>query len=231
MKKREPGLTDKRAKLVALIEHMDDGIGRVLNALEEAGLTDDTLVVFTSDNGGQLSAGANNGPLRGGKETVYEGGLRVPCAVRWPGVTRPGTRTDLVALTMDWFPTLLDAAGAEYGTAGLDGRTLTPTLRGEDQPPLRDEIHFTRREGRPHLFGGKTIDAVIADGWKLVQNDPFGPRELFHLAEDPRETTDLAPARPNDGNRKIFLDLARRMQDRIRREGRVPWEAPAVEGE
>ena len=221
VKKREPGITDKRAKLVALIEHMDHGIGRVLEALDETGLSEETLVVFTSDNGGQLSAGANNGPLRGGKETVYEGGLRVPCAVRWPGVTTAGTRTGLRALTMDWFPTLLDAAGAEYDAAAFDARTLTPTLRGEAQAPLRDEWHFTRREGRPHVFGGKTIDAVIHDGWKLVQDDPFGPRELFHLADDPNETTDVAGE-----NRAIFLDLAGRMQDRIRREGAVPWQAP-----
>ncbi|MEZ6108145.1 MAG: sulfatase-like hydrolase/transferase [Pirellulaceae bacterium] len=82
----------KRQKLVALIEHLDDGIGQVLATLEELQLADSTIVVFTSDNGGQIDVGANNGPWRDGKQSMYQGGLLVPCAIHWPGVTTPGTR-------------------------------------------------------------------------------------------------------------------------------------------
>ena len=89
MKQREPGLSEKRARLVALIEHLDAGIGKVLDTLDHTGLASNTLVIFTSDNGGVLANGANNGPWRSGKGHMYEGGLRVPGAARWPGVICP----------------------------------------------------------------------------------------------------------------------------------------------
>ena len=222
---REPGIDPKRARLAALIEHMDAGVGRVLAALEDSGLADDTLVVFTSDNGGQLSAGANNGPYRGGKEDLYQGGLRAPCAVRWPGVVRPGTTADATALTMDWFPTLIEAAGGEV-PAGLDGVSLLPTLRGSDAPLPDRPLHFTRREGRPNQWAGQASHAVIAGGWKLVQNRPFDPLELFHLAEDPGETTDLIREEPAKAKA-----LGRLLTDHTRETGAVPWAAPALAGE
>ena len=105
---REKGITEKRAKLVALIEHLDDGIGRVMRTLKETGMADDTMVIFSSDNGGQLSAGANNGPLRDGKQSMYEGGLKVPTALVWPGKIKPGSQTDFRAMSMDLFPTILE---------------------------------------------------------------------------------------------------------------------------
>jgi len=101
---REKDITQKRAKLVALIEHMDDGIGKVLAALKAAGLEENTLVVFTSDNGGDLPPGAFNGPWRAGKGTLYEGGIRVPAAIRWPGQVQPGSQCDRTSLTMDVVP-------------------------------------------------------------------------------------------------------------------------------
>ncbi|NQT89242.1 sulfatase-like hydrolase/transferase, partial [bacterium] len=105
VKARQPGLAAKRAKLVALIEHMDDGIGQVMACLKDSGLDKHTLVIFTSDNGGQSGVGANNGPTRAGKGTVYEGGIRVPMAARWPGKIAAGGRTARIALSMDIFPT------------------------------------------------------------------------------------------------------------------------------
>lgn len=225
VKAREAGITDKRAQLVALIEHMDAGVGRVLAALEESGHAENTLVVFTSDNGGDIGPGATVGPYRGGKGDMYEGGHRVPCGVRWPGVVAPGTRTNLTAMTMDWCPTLLDAAGAEF-PAKLDAVSLLPTLRGESQPEPRSVMHFTRREGRVLQWGGKPSDAVIVRGWKLVQNRPFEPLRLFHLAEDPYEENDLFRQRPDKAK-----ELAQILLARIRRDGAVPWFAPAEEWE
>ena len=101
VKKRETGIDGKRAKLVALIEHMDHGIGRVLEALRESGADRNTLVIFTSDNGGQVNVGGRNGPLRGGKQEVYEGGIRVPFCAVWPGKIEPASATDHLGLTMD----------------------------------------------------------------------------------------------------------------------------------
>src|SRR5258708_3917994 len=111
VKARQPSMDAKRARLAALIEHLDDGVGKVLGALKEAGLDRDTLVIFTSDNGGQLDLGASNGVLRGSKGSMYEGGLKEPAAMAWPGRIKAGSSSERICLTMDLFPTVLEAAG------------------------------------------------------------------------------------------------------------------------
>lgn len=219
VKAREPGMDEKRAKLVALIEHMDDGIGRVLDALDKTGLAANTLVVFTSDNGGIVKNGANNGPWRSEKQHMYEGGLRVPFAARWPGRIAAGGRSGRNALTMDLFPTLLEAAGAPV-PAGIDGVSFLPTLRGETQPePVRD-LYFVRREGGL-MYQGKTIEALRQGDWKLVQDSPFAPLELFNLKDDPQETTNLAAR-----EKSIFSKLSAVLRREIQRGGAVPWQPP-----
>jgi arylsulfatase A-like enzyme len=219
VKQREPGLSDRRAKLVALIEHMDDGIGRVIDCLDAQNLTENTLVIFSSDNGGQIDAGANNGPLRDGKQSVYEGGLKVPMIAVWPGRIAPGTETDFQAMTMDLFPTMQAAAGLSPAQ-GIDGVNMLPTFLGETQPPLRKFWFFRRREGGT-AYGGKTIEAVIQGDWKLLQNSPFAPQELYNLKDDPREQQNLI-----DKNRKVFQQLAAELRKEIQRYGRVPWQRP-----
>lgn len=135
---------------MALIEHMDDGIGQVLPQVErsvkDSGRT--TLVIFSSDNGGQLDVGANNGPLRDGKQSVYEGGLKVPACVAWigSGKIQPNSATQFQALTMDLYPTICDFAGAKFEDS-IDGRSIRPTLLGEKQAELRKLSFFRRREG------------------------------------------------------------------------------------
>lgn len=218
VKEREPDISEKRAKLVALIEHMDDGVGRVVETLEETGLAENTLIVFTSDNGGQTNVGANNGPLRDGKQSVYEGGLKVPAAVVWPGRIKPGSRTDFPAMTMDVFPTVLAAAGVKFAHE-IDGRSFLDALLGNNQPPLRDLWFFRRREGGTQ-YGGKTIEAVRKGDWKLLQNSPFAPQELYNLKEDPREEQDLLKERP-----RIHQQLAAELRKEIQRYGAVPWQA------
>jgi arylsulfatase A-like enzyme len=220
VRERQPGLDETRAKLVALIEHMDAGIGRVLNKLDQLKLAENTLVVFTSDNGGLLSEGAKNGPWRSGKTHMYEGGLRVPGAVRWPRQIKPSTRTDRVALSMDIFATCC-AAAAVPPPAGIDGESFLPTLRGENQAQSQRNLYFCRREGGLE-YGGKTIEALIDGPWKLVQDSPSGPRELYNLAEDPLETTDLAKKRKPEF-RKLVAALAKHLQAG----GQVPWQGPA----
>lgn len=217
VKQREPEISEKRAKLVALIEHLDDGVGQVLGTLDKTGLAENTLVIFTSDNGGVLANGANNGPWRSEKQHVYEGGLRVPCAARWPGRVKPGSRTDRMALAMDLFPTVLEAAGCPI-PEGIDGVSFLPTLLGEAQADPPRELYFVRREGGP-AYGGKTIEALREGDWKLLQDSPFAPQELYNLKDDPRETTDLADKRKPMLNR-LRADLRRHIQ----RGGAVPWQ-------
>ncbi len=213
-----PTLPDMRARRIALVEHMDDGIGRVLAALSATGLDKNCLVVFTSDNGGPLDFGALNGSLRDGKGSMYEGGLRVPFGASWLGHLLPGSTTDLAAVTMDIFPTVLEAAGVER-PQNLDGTSFLPTLTGQLQK-LSRPLFFMRREGGPGFWGGEN-EAVIDGDWKLVHNGPFRPLELFNLAADPSESRDVAAREPKIRNR-----LARELQQHLQAAGAVPWQSP-----
>ena len=223
VKAREPGITDKRAKLVALIEHMDEGIGQVLKTIEgeiEHGGRS-TLVIFSSDNGGQLNVGANNGPLRDGKQSVYEGGLKVPTCVAWLGSDRirPDSISHFQAMSMDLFPTICDFAGAKIPHQ-IEGKSIRPVLLGYKQEELRKMMFFSRREGGTR-YQGKTIEAVRRDQWKLLQNSPFAPLELYNLAEDPLEQNNLAQK-----NRKIFNELSAALRKQLQLYGAVPWQRP-----
>ncbi|MEQ8854239.1 sulfatase-like hydrolase/transferase [Gimesia sp.] len=219
VKQREAGIDPARAKLVALIEHLDAGIGEVVKTLDETGLSENTLVIFSSDNGGQLSVGANNGDLRDGKQSMYEGGLKVPTGVVWKGHISPNVETDFMAMSMDLFPTVCEAAGIKV-PAGLDSVSILPTLEGKAQTPLRKHWFFRRREGG-NRYGGKTIEAVRSGDWKLLQNSPFAPLELYNLKADPLEKENLA-----EKNRKKFNELSTLLRAEIQRYGSVPWQKP-----
>ncbi len=214
VKAREPGISEKRAKLVALIEHLDDGIGKVLAALREIGLADNTLVVFSSDNGGQLDAGARNAPLRGGKQDMTEGGIRVPTGATWPGRIAPGSRSDRVALTMDLFPTFCEAAGVAPGHA-VDGRSILPTLLGKAQPPEDRTLFWSRLEGG--RYKGQPYYAARRGDLKLLQNKADDPLELFDLAADPAE------ARPLPGIPAARGELESALKAHRATSADVPW--------
>lgn len=215
--RREPGITEQRAKLVALIEHMDDSIGRVLAALKANQQEQNTLIIFTSDNGGLLRMGANCGELRGGKEDLYEGGIRVPMMARWPGKIPAGTSSARVALAMDMLPTLCEAAAVPVKHQ-VDGASILPTLLGQDQPAIERDLFWMRREGGAK-YQGQDYYAVRRGDWKLVHNSPFEPLQLFNLAADPLEQRDLARTEP-----KIFQDLAAALRAQLQRAGAVPWQ-------
>lgn len=217
VQQREGDIDDDRAKLVALIEHMDHGIGKVMAALKETGFYDNTLVIFVSDNGGQLNVGARNGPLREGKGTVYEGGIRVPAIASWPGRIAPSTTSDALLTTMDIYPTLLEAARARI-TQIIDGTSFLGSLLGGPDPDPNRLLFFSRREGGLR-FGGKTIEAVRQGPWKLLQNSPYAPLELYNLERDPLETTDLSSAEPD-----VFRRLAAELLQYVQEAGNVPWQ-------
>ena len=220
VKNREPGIDEKRAKLVALIEHLDDGIGKVIAAIKEAGVSDNTLVIFTSDNGGQLNVGANNGSLRAGKQDMYEGGIREPMCAVWPGRIQAGTRSDRVALTMDLYPTICEAAGAKI-THQIDGRSILPTLLGKSQPDEDRFLFWVRREGGG--YGGRAYYAARYGDYKLVQNNPYELMELYNLKDDPQEQ------KPLNRKHKMYRTLFTALRNHIIEAGAVPWQKYPVE--
>jgi len=218
VKARNPDLDDKRMKFAALVEHLDDGVGRVLKALEETGQLQDTLVVFVSDNGGAEWFGADNGSLRGGKQDLFEGGIRVPGMAMWPGHIEPGTMREDVLLTMDWLPTF-DALFGLSVEHEMDGRDMSATLLDGDMPANDRALVWVRREGRDMM--GIPHYAVRQGDFKLVVNHPFEKPLLFNIAEDPNEERPLEM----QGNR-VARQLEDLLQEHIIESGRVPWRDP-----
>jgi arylsulfatase A-like enzyme len=160
--------------------------------LDELGLAEDTVVVIASDNGGSHRA-TDNAPLRGFKGTGYEGGLRVPLIVRWPGRVRPGAVSRAVTINTDFYPTLLEAAGLPLRPGQhKDGVSLVPVLTGEREDLEREAIywHF------PHYHRTTPFGAVRAGRWKLIEYLERGAVELYDLERDIGESVNLAGARP-----------------------------------
>jgi arylsulfatase A-like enzyme len=218
VRQRAPDLSEERARNVAFVEHLDANIGRVLDAIRELGLDRTTVVAFTADNGGSLPHAQHNDPWRGGKQSHYDGGLRVPFVMRWPPGIAAGSRSGYQGLVFDLFPTFLELAGAPL-PADLDAVSLAPALRGQPMPPSR-ELYFVRREGG-QAYGGKSYEAIIRDGWKLMQNDPYSPLELYNLDDDPYEQRNLAAANP-----ERVKELAGALRRHVQRGGSTPWQKP-----
>lgn len=181
------GVTDPSH--AATVEAMDANVGRLLAALEEDGLESNTHVIFTSDNGGDRQLVP---PLRGGKGTLYQGGLRIPAVIRGPGI-QPGRTSPVTILSMDWFPTVMDLASLPLPDAvKVDGTSLKPLLAGESTALDRDVFwHFPC-----YIGGGGPCSAIRSGDWKLIEFFETKTRELYQLTEDPRERNDLAAAEP-----------------------------------
>ena len=215
VKERESGINEKRAKNVAFVEHLDHGIGRVLEALKKSGQEKNTLIIFSSDNGGHLPSGALNGDLRGGKQDMYEGGIRVPTVFVWKEKIKAKSQTDNVGVTMDIYPTLCEIAGVGIGHE-IDGLSLYRTLQGKPQTTDNRAIHFMRREGGK--YSGLCYYATRYGQYKLVQNTPFEPMQLFNLETDPKEQIPLDP------NSQKFKEMRNKLSQHIRATGKVPWQ-------
>jgi arylsulfatase A-like enzyme len=219
---REDGIDEDRAKLVALIEHMDDGIGRVLEALDGSGQADHTLIVFTSDNGGFVRVGARNAPWNNGKTTMYEGGIRVPTCAVWPGHIEPGSVSDAVTMTMDWMPTFCELAGA-VAPAELDGVSILPVLTGEAAEVGERTLVWMWREG--NRYGGHAFYAIRRGRYKLLQDSPFDRFKLFDLEADPGEASPLPESHAQ------YRELFDALRNHIILAGRVPWSPPGIDPE
>ena len=192
---KKPKTNQKNAAYAAMVESVDDCVGKVLDTLEKLGLSDRTVVIFTSDNGGLLGP-THNAPLRSGKGFPYEGGIRVPVIVRWPGVTEPGSVSPVPVTSVDYFPTIVKSAGAKVPEAvAIDGADLMPVLSGQGTLS-RGSIfwHF------PHYRGKVIPYSIIRQGdWKLLKRYTVdGPTyELFDLGKDISEKNDVAAKNPD----------------------------------
>jgi len=203
---RIPGANGQsNAVYAAMIQSMDESVGRILDKLEELHLADQTIVVFTSDNGGAVHFGeppaTSNLPLRSGKGYAYEGGLRVPLLVKAPGATRPGTVCNTPVISHDFFPTLMELVGGpktKTGTA-VDGLSFVPLLRGA-RSLSRNELFWHY----PHYWNGGYVSpysvARVGD-WKLIRFYEYDREELYNLKDDPSEQRDLAATQSSQRNR------------------------------
>ena len=183
----------KNPKYAAMVESVDDCVGRIMTTLEKHGIADRTMIIFTSDNGGLLGP-TNNAPLRSGKGYAYEGGIRVPLLIKWPGVVNPGTTSAEPVTSVDYFPTISEVTGLDLpGDREIDGLSLARHLRSQGKKKLdRNAIywHF------PHYRHNPGPYSIIREGdWKLIKFYE-GPMELFDLKNDLGETENLAAIMP-----------------------------------
>ncbi|MEZ5404427.1 MAG: sulfatase [Bryobacteraceae bacterium] len=200
-----PGMHHRNPEYAAMVESFDESVGRVMDRLRERGLEQDTLLIVTSDNGGFINpyegqAVTDNAPLRSGKGSLYEGGLRVPLFLRWPGAAA-GAACDTPVVSTDLYATMLEAAGLDGGAR--DGLSLRPLAQDPKARLPRNELYFHY----PHYYPTTTPVSAIREGdWKLVEYYEDGRVELYDLREDPSESRDLAASVP---------DRARRMRAKL----------------
>ncbi len=177
-------------RYAAMVETVDDGVGRLMKALREKEIEENTLVIFTSDNGGFARA-TDNSPLRANKGSNYEGGLRVPVIVKWPGVAKPGSISDIPVASMDFYPTILGATGLpKRPLQHIDGVDLSSVLKGRSRIDRQSLFwHYPHYNRHPENFPA----TVIRKGnWKLIEKLDTGELELYNLTLDVGEQNDLA---------------------------------------
>ena len=178
--------------LAAMLESIDHGIGMINTKLDDLGLSENTIFIFTSDNGGESNV-TTNAPLRGGKSELYEGGIRVPLIVRWPNHIPAGTTCNQPTQNVDFYPTLLSAAEIKSDPSQtLDGVSTIETWKDPSYSIDRDFLAWHYPLDRPHFLGGFSGGAIQSGDWKLIERFETGKVELYSLAQDPGETTNLA---------------------------------------
>lgn len=214
---KSPGERHNHPEYAAMVASLDENVGRVLQTLDDLKLSDDTVVILTSDNGGvdfpSRKAGDRvptvNTPWRSGKGTLYEGGIRVPLMIRWPGLTSAGTTCDEMVTSEDFFPTLaegLDLPGDH--PPNLDGTSLVSLLDNPTERLDRDTLFWHY----PHYYPRMTPGSAVRSGdWKLIHSYEDDSVELFNLEHDPSETTDVSSLHPDQVRElQVRLDTWRR---------------------
>lgn len=205
---------ETHAAFAAMVQLLDNQVGEIMDKVEELGIVDNTIIVFTSDNGPHEEAGADpeyfdsNGPFKGVKRDLYEGGIRVPMIVSWPGKIASNTKTDHVSAFWDIFPTVSEIAGVDVPN-NLDGISFLPTLLGDEKQLNHEYLYWEF-----HEKGGR--QAVRKGHWKAVRynvlKDPGAPLELYNLSEDIGEENNIAEEHPD-----IIVEM-----EKIFKEARTP---------
>ncbi|MBI3210251.1 MAG: sulfatase [Candidatus Solibacter usitatus] len=193
--KNRPGASQRKNNpvLAAMLESIDDGVGMILRELARRNLDNDTIVIFNSDNGGELNV-TTNAHLRSGKSHLYEGGIRVPLIARWPGVIPRGATCATPVVSTDYYATFLDLS--KVSVTRTDGRSLAPLLRNPAAKWKARDLYWYYPLEKDHALGGKSSMAIRDARWKLIEFLQTGERQLFDLAGDPSETRDVAARNP-----------------------------------
>jgi arylsulfatase A-like enzyme len=182
--------------LAAQLESIDEGVGMIMNKLDELGLAENTVLIFTSDNGGEDRV-TSNAPLRAGKSTLYEGGIREPLIIRWPKVVKPGTIFNTPTSNIDFYPTFLQLAGLKPDPhQHLDGVSILPLLKNPGAKLGRNILYWHYPLKKPHFLGGRSAGAIRQDDFKLIEFFDNGEVELYNLTEDIAEKNNLAEKLP-----------------------------------
>lgn len=188
---------DHNPHLAAMLESIDDGVGMIMKKLDELALSENTILVFTSDNGGETNV-TSNAPLREGKSTLYEGGIREPLIVRWPGVVPANTVCSRPVSIMDFYPTLIQAANINPDPRQhLDGVSIMPALKNPTAALKRDRLYWHYPLEKPHFLGGRSSGAIRKGEWKLIEFFEDGRVELYNLKDDIGEKHNLAAEYPD----------------------------------
>lgn len=213
-KDKAPAGGHHNAVYAGMIASVDESVGRIMKRLDDLNLSEKTILIFSSDNGGvggyDYKGVTDNTPLRGGKGQHYEGGLRVPFIVRWPGVIKPATTCDVPAQHVDVFPTLLEITGAPRPPQALDGESLLPLFKDPSAKLKRDAI-FTflpgyLEGGGPSKWRTTPVSSILAGEWKLIEFFEDNRLELYNLKEDLGEKNNLAASNP-DKTRELHQRL------------------------
>jgi arylsulfatase A-like enzyme len=179
--------------LAAMLKSVDDGVGMIMSELESLELAENTLIVFTSDNGGEDWV-TSNAPLRAGKSHVYEGGIREPLIVKWPGAVLPGSVCTTPTVNVDFYPSFAQILGVKEGSQTLDGVSIVPLLRGKRIADRPFFWHYPLE--KKHFLGGRSSGAMRFGDWKLVEFFDDQTLELYNLKNDVGESVDLADQYP-----------------------------------
>jgi arylsulfatase A len=183
--------------LAAQLESIDEGVGMIMDKLDELGIADNTVLIFTGDNGGEDRV-TSNAPLRAGKSTLYEGGIREPLIVRWPKVVKPGGLCKTPTSNIDFYPTFLQLAGGRpHHSQNLDGVSILPLLKNPKAKLSRDTFYWHYPLEKPHFLGGRSAGAIRKGNFKLIEFFDTGQIELYNLADDISEQHNLAMDLPD----------------------------------
>jgi arylsulfatase A-like enzyme len=182
--------------LAAQLESIDEGVGMIMKKLDELDLAGKTVLIFTGDNGGENRV-TSNAPLRAGKSTLYEGGIREPLIIRWPGVVKRGSVCKTATSNVDFYPTFLQFAGCRADPRQhLDGVSIVPLLKNTRATSGRDTLYWHYPLKKPHFLGGRSSGAIRRGNFKLIEFFDDGAVELYNLSEDFGEKLNLAEKLP-----------------------------------